>query len=514
MVGISAFIARLEEERGVEEVRMAIQTRSQTGIGVESESESRSKSKRMLPDVEEWNELIEDIRIIERSLTRLSIKKKNLSTSASTQTQTRRSTMTMHLTVEEKEDSEKWVRMKMSYEEMMARVERIRESILGGASKLTEEGEREGKREEEEKKGNEKRKDEVSEQKSTMRAVKPDLSNLLQSLSIDNTSSGKSRSRAGKTKPPHHLAPRPFDSSDDTTTGRHQLSRIIHLAPVRPLRPPPATEAPFFDQNSSRSTRSAASPLKPSSSSSTSTSSAVEKRRQAALLALNGPGSILLKNPAVAFAHADPSVLRAPFPSFAVPPPATARHSTTPTTPPSTAPNSECIRDPTMSTPPIQPAPTLASNEIPHPEYLRHLLKWALEAPKKIKEVGCEIPSDRGMDPNDLYLGPGSVDAIEGCVSLYNSAHPLNLERKQANRSNLTVLSRSFRSDFLFDCPGPQIKTVCEAIDLVCSDIHTEPEEDPDNKHKHKPTPKPTPKKAFCAIRPPGHHCGQESPSG
>jgi histone deacetylase HOS3 len=83
---------------------------------------------------------------------------------------------------------------------------------------------------------------------------------------------------------------------------------------------------------------------------------------------------------------------------------------------------------------------TLANNSsslFPQSPYLKQLCTWALEAPEKIKRGECEIPSryDPGvagrvvegkkgesgsmveLNQNDLYLGPGSVEAIEGCVS-------------------------------------------------------------------------------------------------
>lgn len=77
----------------------------------------------------------------------------------------------------------------------------------------------------------------------------------------------------------------------------------------------------------------------------------------------------------------------------------------------------------------------------PQSPYLKQLSTWALEAPEKIRKGECEIPSryypvpsisagqggngtmgseaDLGIElnQNDLYLAPGSVEAIEGCVS-------------------------------------------------------------------------------------------------
>jgi histone deacetylase HOS3 len=67
--------------------------------------------------------------------------------------------------------------------------------------------------------------------------------------------------------------------------------------------------------------------------------------------------------------------------------------------------------------------------------YLKQLSTWAIEAPEKIRRGECEIPAkyfpgvathntakvaqDEGIElnQNDLYLAPGSVEAIEGCVS-------------------------------------------------------------------------------------------------
>ncbi|ORX41060.1 histone deacetylase domain-domain-containing protein [Kockovaella imperatae] len=114
--------------------------------------------------------------------------------------------------------------------------------------------------------------------------------------------------------------------------------------------------------------------------------------------------------------------------------------------------------------------------------YLKNLYKWASEAVNTIKETGCEIPSGLGLNQGDLYLGPGSILAIEGAV-----------------------------------------QTVCQAVDKICAILEaiTEPpikapSTPPSKPPSTPPLPPPTSSftKAFCAIRPPGHHCGEDSPSG
>ena len=58
-------------------------------------------------------------------------------------------------------------------------------------------------------------------------------------------------------------------------------------------------------------------------------------------------------------------------------------------------------------------------------------------------------------------------------------------------------------------CPGSldaiqgALGTVCEAVDAVISSTG----------HHLKATPA-TPRRAFCVVRPPGHHCGEDTPCG
>ncbi|KAH0585778.1 hypothetical protein H2248_007071 [Termitomyces sp. 'cryptogamus'] len=83
--------------------------------------------------------------------------------------------------------------------------------------------------------------------------------------------------------------------------------------------------------------------------------------------------------------------------------------------------------------------------------YLEKLKRWARDSREKISNGVSEIPE--GLPQGDLYLCPESVDAIQGAVA-----------------------------------------TVCEAVDNVITSK--------------------TDNRAFVVIRPPGHHCGEDTPSG
>ncbi|KLT44843.1 Arginase/deacetylase [Cutaneotrichosporon oleaginosum] len=137
--------------------------------------------------------------------------------------------------------------------------------------------------------------------------------------------------------------------------------------------------------------------------------------------------------------------------------------SVVPPPPPPSQPGRVLLHHPALQlahSPPIEaPFPYLPNGggAMPQSAYLKDLFKWASEALETIRTTGCEIPTDKGLNAGDLYLGPGSVVAIEGAI-----------------------------------------QTVCQAVDGVCS-----PEDGLNN-----------PSKAFCAIRPPGHHCGEDEPSG
>ncbi|EIW81142.1 arginase deacetylase [Coniophora puteana RWD-64-598 SS2] len=87
--------------------------------------------------------------------------------------------------------------------------------------------------------------------------------------------------------------------------------------------------------------------------------------------------------------------------------------------------------------------------------YLENIKEWARTSKEKIVETGREIPE--GYPPLDLYLCPESVDAMQGAIG-----------------------------------------AVCEAVDDVLSGSTGDPRSD----------------HAFVAVRPPGHHCGEDTPAG
>ncbi|PPQ64835.1 hypothetical protein CVT24_008200 [Panaeolus cyanescens] len=85
--------------------------------------------------------------------------------------------------------------------------------------------------------------------------------------------------------------------------------------------------------------------------------------------------------------------------------------------------------------------------------YLENLVLWAKASRDKIANGQSEIPED--LSQGDLYLCPESINAMQGAIG-----------------------------------------TVCEAVDRIFG---------PEEARLHR---------TFVAIRPPGHHCGEDTPSG
>ncbi|KAG2133359.1 arginase deacetylase [Suillus clintonianus] len=92
--------------------------------------------------------------------------------------------------------------------------------------------------------------------------------------------------------------------------------------------------------------------------------------------------------------------------------------------------------------------------------YLQNLKAWARDSEENITKKGSEMPE--GTPPLDLYLCPSSIDAIQGAIG-----------------------------------------AVCQAVDAVIASTG-----------KNAPAVATDPQRAFVAVRPPGHHCGEDTPSG
>ncbi|KIM65816.1 hypothetical protein SCLCIDRAFT_73814, partial [Scleroderma citrinum Foug A] len=107
------------------------------------------------------------------------------------------------------------------------------------------------------------------------------------------------------------------------------------------------------------------------------------------------------------------------------------------------------------------PAVKYVHGDIDGDVYLENLIAWARDSPDNIAKKGIEIPPE--IPPVDGYLCPTSIDAIQGAIG-----------------------------------------AVCEAIDTVLA-TGTYSSSDSSGDHCER---------AFVAIRPPGHHCGEDTPGG
>ncbi|TFK52172.1 Arginase/deacetylase [Heliocybe sulcata] len=100
--------------------------------------------------------------------------------------------------------------------------------------------------------------------------------------------------------------------------------------------------------------------------------------------------------------------------------------------------------------------------------YLESLKTWARDSGDKVEVGQSEIPE--GLPQGDLYLCPGSINAIQGALATVCEAVDTVIKATKPSPNGLA--------------------TVTEAIDETAAP------------------------RAFVAIRPPGHHCGEDTPSG
>ncbi|KAJ6487251.1 Arginase/deacetylase [Mycena vitilis] len=111
------------------------------------------------------------------------------------------------------------------------------------------------------------------------------------------------------------------------------------------------------------------------------------------------------------------------------------------------------------------PAVKYVHGDIDGDVYLENLVRWIKESKNKVDNGESEIPAN--LAQGDLYLCPESMAAIRGAVG-----------------------------------------TVCEAVDAVVGSFQ------PVFVNQMPGTPAHPVNHAFVAIRPPGHHCGEDTPSG
>ena len=121
------------------------------------------------------------------------------------------------------------------------------------------------------------------------------------------------------------------------------------------------------------------------------------------------------------------------------------------------------------------PAVKYIHGDVDGDAYLENLVDWARHSVEKISDGQSEIPS--GLPQGDLYSNFGLRLLL--CVAW------------------LTLLIVCPTS---LDAIQGALGTVCEAVDAVM-------------KSPASGSPDP-PRRAFVAVRPPGHHCGEDTPCG
>jgi histone deacetylase HOS3 len=129
------------------------------------------------------------------------------------------------------------------------------------------------------------------------------------------------------------------------------------------------------------------------------------------------------------------------------------------------------------------PAVKFIHGDIDGDTYLENLMRWAKESWDKVHQGGSEIPE--GLPQGDLYRTCflWSIYAALNSKLFYGAVCPDSINAIQG-----------------------AIGTVCEAVDKVISSVRNEAQ-------TTAPTELPF-SRAFVAIRPPGHHCGEDTPSG
>ena len=133
------------------------------------------------------------------------------------------------------------------------------------------------------------------------------------------------------------------------------------------------------------------------------------------------------------------------------------------------------------------PAVKFVHGDIGGDVYLERLVALCRESEEKVARGESEIPED--LSQSDLYR------------TSRTSSHVLTFPCLIVD---MIVCGESL------DAIQGSIGTVCEAVDAVLEATHPSSSEAP----KDTPPKALSSSRAFVAIRPPGHHCGEDTPSG
>jgi histone deacetylase HOS3 len=148
-------------------------------------------------------------------------------------------------------------------------------------------------------------------------------------------------------------------------------------------------------------------------------------------------------------------------------------------------------------------------------EHLNRLATWARESDDKIRSGESEIPTV--FPQGDLYSETFFLRVPSNLPAKYaNKAHSLRMDPVHRSVPKFNALTALF---VLPVCPQ-SYSAICGAVQTVCDAVDGVVTASRSQHLSHCPQPEsqahasPAATRAFVAIRPPGHHCGEDTPSG
>ncbi|TDL17761.1 Arginase/deacetylase [Rickenella mellea] len=132
-------------------------------------------------------------------------------------------------------------------------------------------------------------------------------------------------------------------------------------------------------------------------------------------------------------------------------------------------------------------------------EYVEKLIKLSRESEDAVRKGESEIPI--GLSQGDLYLCPGSLEAIQGALGTVCEAIDTVVRASRHKPSSPSETIPLGEPSSISQAPPAHAAPV-ERSDVPQT---TEPSSSDYASHATR---------AFVAIRPPGHHCGDDTPSG